>query len=245
MVGRNSLSLRGVPLFLFMPNGLPVIVKLSPLKERAGLLPRNIPGMAHPKVPPEILLLPLYHPQHAGKPTLAPWCQARVQGRFVVPVRDVDPLVARHRVRLDGLGGSHTVLPLLLHLSVHDEQGVVRQMDRDLALCVSDGLVRVVGQDSPDAELTCNTEGEGADDGSRPEVSELVTVPADTLTGPVVAVYEGGVWVPGVGRLVLQLLGVGVAGCDAGCYLLVHRVLDSGFYLGEEGRDAADVLGAC
>lgn len=56
---------------------------------------------------------------------------------LVVPIRDIDALVASDRVWVDGLCRRDAVLPLLLHRCVHDQQRVVRQVNRDLALRVS------------------------------------------------------------------------------------------------------------
>lgn len=125
-------------------------------------LTRRIASMAHPHIPPPILLLPLHTPQHGWHIAPAARRIPRMQTLLVVPVGDVDPLVPRDRVRVDGRGGRDAVLPLLLHRGVHDQQRVVRQVDGELALGVGASLVVVVvaalvvmvaGDDLADAEL--------------------------------------------------------------------------------------------
>lgn len=56
---------------------------------------------------------------------------------FVIPVSDVDAPVPGYGMRVNGLGRSDAVLPLLLHLSVHHQQRVMREVDSNLALCVA------------------------------------------------------------------------------------------------------------
>lgn len=85
----------------------------------------------------------------------------------IVPIRHIDPPVPGNRVRLNRRRGRHAVLPRLLHLGVHHEQRVVREVDGDLALGV---VVLVWGEDAADAELARDAEGERADDGARAEV---------------------------------------------------------------------------
>lgn len=145
----------------------------------------------------------------------------RVELVSIVSVRDVDPPVPRDRVRIDGLRGSDAVLPLLLHLGMHDEQGVVREVDRDLARHVAGGssssssgvlgIGSAVGagtaalllsgggvpsDDAAHAKLARDPEGERSDDGPRAEIRQLVAVPPDALLRAVVAVDEGGVGGP-------------------------------------------------
>lgn len=90
--------------------------------------------MAHPKVLAEILPLALHNPQYARHATRASRRVRRVHACPVVAVRNVDAPVARNRVRVNRLRRRDAVLPLLLHLGVHHQQRVVRQMDRNLAL---------------------------------------------------------------------------------------------------------------
>ena len=55
----------------------------------------------------------------------------------VMAIGDVDPLVAGDGMRIDGLGGVDAVFPSFLHFGVHDQEGVVGEVDRDLALGVT------------------------------------------------------------------------------------------------------------
>lgn len=80
---------------------------------------------------------------------------------FVIPVCDVDALVARYWMRVDGLGRRNTVLPFLLHLCMHHQQRVVRKMNSNLALGISNqfGITVVVfGHNPAYAEFPRHTE---------------------------------------------------------------------------------------
>ena len=99
----------------------------------------------------------------------------------IVAVRDVDASVPSDGVRIDGGRRRDAMLPLLLHLGVHHEQRVMRQVDSDLTLGVGVvvAIVLVVfipGHDTSHAELSRHAEREGSDDGARAEVCELVAV---------------------------------------------------------------------
>lgn len=98
-----------------------------------------------------------------------------------MPVRDVDAPVSGDGVRRDRLRGGDGVFPRLLHVGVHDQEGVMREVDGDLT-CQVGVLVllgvggawgeggRRRGQDAPDAELAGDAEGERADYWARAEV---------------------------------------------------------------------------
>lgn len=129
-------------------------------------------------------------------------------------------------MRVDSLRRRDTVFPLLLHFRVHDEQGVMREVDGDLARGIGvflglftfvGGSDVVLGNDATDAEFAGDTEGDGSDDCSRAEVGELVAVIANAFGRAVVAVYKGCVGSPWAGGLVFELFAVGVVGIDAGC----------------------------
>jgi hypothetical protein len=100
---------------------------------------------------------------------------ARVEAGAVVAVRDVDAPRPGNGVRVNGLRRVHAVLPFFLHVGVHHQEGVVREVDGDLACLVRSGggggVVGVIlGDDAADAELAGDAEGEGADDGAGSEV---------------------------------------------------------------------------
>lgn len=103
-------------------------------------------------------------------------------------------------------------------------------------------LIVILRDDSAHAKLAGDAETQTPDYGAWTEVGELVGVVAYALVGAVVAVYEGGVWVPGVRGLVRELLRVGVVGGDSASDFGVYGCLD-GWEGGEEGGGAlADVL---
>src|SRR5688572_24604663 len=99
-----------------------IIIEFSPAEEGTTILPRNIAGMAHPKVTPEVFLLLLDHPQHTRYSAVAFGGATRMHVGFVVSIRDIDPLTTRDRMRIDRWGRCHAVLPLFLHLCMHDQQ---------------------------------------------------------------------------------------------------------------------------
>ena len=175
---------------------IPIVIKLGPAKELAGRLAGHVAGVAHPKIPPPRVPLPGHDPQHGGHPARAARGVARVEAVAVVAVRDVDAPGARHGVRVDGLGGRHAVLPFFLHVGVHDQEGVVREVDGDLAgevrvvvavalglafivlgvAAVVGGVILVLGKHAPDTEFAGDAEGEGTDYGARSQVCDLVAV---------------------------------------------------------------------
>lgn len=111
----NGISL----LVLLRPWRPPIIVKLRPLEIPTSFLPRCIPHMTHPHVPPLALLLPLYALQHRRYPTLASWRVCWMKIIPVMPVRDVDALVPGNGVRIDGRRRGDGVFIGFLHFGVH------------------------------------------------------------------------------------------------------------------------------
>lgn len=107
--------------FLFH-DWIPIIVKLGPFEKGTTLFVWYIASMAHPEIFSKILLLSLNHSQHTWYFAFALWRQVWVQAGSVVPIRDVDPPVARYRMRVNGLCRCDAVLPFLLHLSVHHKK---------------------------------------------------------------------------------------------------------------------------
>ena len=55
---------------------------------------------------------------------------------FVAAIRDVETLVSGDWVRVDGLRWSNRMLPFFLHLSMHDEEAVMWEMNRYLTLSI-------------------------------------------------------------------------------------------------------------
>ena len=77
------------------------------------------------------------------------------------------------------------MFPLLLHLGVHNEEGVMRKMDRDWTFGICPeiiplafdvvGLVRFVSSsDLADTELASNSKAETTDDCSGAQIGELI-----------------------------------------------------------------------
>lgn len=111
----------------------------------------------------------------------------------VVPVRDVDPLVPRNGVRIDGQRRRDAVLPFLLHLCVHDQQRVVWQVDRDLPFRIDvlgRPVVRIFWEDPANSEFTSHAQGYRSYYGARAQICELVTVPANALLWAIVTVHK-------------------------------------------------------
>jgi len=108
-------------LFTVLPNWVPIIIKLGPLKKRTALLSRHVAGVAHPEITTPVLLLPLHHPEHARDITAAAGSVSGMEGRLVVTIGDVDPAVPSDRMGVDGGGGRDAVFPLFLHLGMHAE----------------------------------------------------------------------------------------------------------------------------
>lgn len=118
------------------PHGISIMIELGPLEERAFFLARDISSVAHPEILPIVLLLPLDNLQHTRHAACALGRESRMHVRSVMTVRDVYSFVSRNRVRVYGKGRRHRVFPFLLHLGVHHQQRIMRQMDRDLPLCI-------------------------------------------------------------------------------------------------------------
>lgn len=121
----------------------------------------------------------------------------------------------------------------------------MRQVDGYLAFSI--GILRgpgvgVLGEDSAHAKLSCHTERDGADDGARTEICELVAVVSHALLRAVVAVDKGRVGDPGIRRLVFEFLAVWVACLDPMLYFFVHCLLNNGLHFGELRSDATDIL---
>lgn len=195
---------RTFPVALLVPARIAIVVEVCPLEEGAVLVAWQIATMAHPEILPVVLLSPLHDFEHSRNITLAFRCEFRMEVSSVVPIGDIDSPAPCYRVRINCLCWCDGVFPFFLHLSVHDQERVVRQVDGDLALQVGISpcsLVHVLWNNPPDTELSSNAQGQRTDHSSRTKVSELIAVIANVLLGAVVAVDECRVWLPSVRRL--------------------------------------------
>lgn len=189
--------------------------------------------MAHPEIFPKILTLALHHAQDAGNLACAPRRLRGVHASAVVAIGNVDASVAGNRMRVNRQCRHDTMFPLLLHFSMHDEQRVVRQMYRDLALGIrvlrGPGL-GVLGEHAAHPKLARNAQRYGANNGTRPEIGELVAVVADALLGAVIAIDKCRVWGPGLGALIFELLAARISSFDAMLYFLIYCFLNNGLH---------------
>lgn len=82
-----------------------------------------------------------------------------MQTVLVTTIRDIDPLVLGQRMGVDGLGRRNAMFPLLLHIGMHDQQRIMREMYTNLALGICQRsiflavLVVVLGDNSAHAEF--------------------------------------------------------------------------------------------
>jgi hypothetical protein len=106
-----------------------IIVKLCPFEEGTTFLPWCVARMTHPHVATQVFRFSLYASECTWYLAVAFWCESWVEARFVVSVGDIDSFVSGNWVWINGIGRNNAVLPIFLHLSMHDEQRVVRQMN--------------------------------------------------------------------------------------------------------------------
>lgn len=123
----------------------------------------------------------------------------------VVSVSDIYSFVARNGMRIDHRSRMNAMLPLLLHLRVHHQKRVVRQMYRDLAFSICPPvfgaywLFVIPRYDFPYSEFSSNTETQAANDGSWTKVGQLIGVKTYAFATAFVAVHKRCVWDPFVG----------------------------------------------
>lgn len=67
-------------------------------------------------------------------------------------------------------------------------------------------------------------------------------MPAHILLRTYVGIDKGGIWHPGPGRLVFQLLAVRISSLDSFLNLGIDSLLDFWFHIDKLGRDAPDIL---
>ena len=159
-------------------------------------------------------------------------------------------------MRGDGARGGDAVFPLFLHGGVHYEEGVVGEVDGELALGVCFGVRALAGaiavatvagvvvrrDDLAHPEFSRDAETEAPDHWARAEVGEVVGVVSHALAGAVVAVHEGGVGGPGGRGLVVEFFPSG-GGADAPRDFLVDGFADLVGGIAHTGEATADVLG--
>ena len=138
-----------------------------------------------------------------------------MQAILVESICDVKPLILRKWMWINSLGRCDAVFPLFLHLSMHDQERVVWEVNANLTLCVCKRAVCflmlvVLRNNLAHAELPGYSETQAADYCAGAEISELVGMVSDTLLGAIVAVDESGVGLPWARRLVLELFTIGV-----------------------------------
>jgi hypothetical protein len=100
-------------------------------------------------------------------------------------VRDIDSLPSCNRVRIDALCWRYTVLPLLLHLSMHYQQRVMWKVNCNLSLLVCavfHGFV-VARHYFAYSKFAGDAKGEASDYGSGAEIGELVGMVSYTSVG--------------------------------------------------------------
>jgi hypothetical protein len=95
------------------------------------------------------------------------------------------------------------VLPLFLHLGVHNEQRVVWEMYRDLALCIGEravcfAILVTLCDYLADTKLASYAKAEATDNCTRAEICELICVVAYILFSAVITVDKSGVRFPWV-----------------------------------------------
>jgi hypothetical protein len=130
------------------------------------------------------------------------------------------------------------MLPLLLHLRMHDEERVVREVNGDLALgiCI---LLRflslffgritvILWNNATNPKLSSYSERNGSNDCMGSQIGELVTMISDALGTTIVAVHERCIWLPLAGRLVLEFLAIWILGFDTGRDFQIDHCLDFG-----------------
>ena len=119
------------------------------------------------------------------------------------------------------------MLPFLLHLSMHDQERIVREMDGNLSLFVGGRSVNL-WYNLAYSELSRHSKRQASDDGSRSKVCEMVGVPAYAFLPAVVAVDKGCVGLPFVWRLELEFLAAWLEVLHATLYLFVNSLADLG-----------------
>lgn len=184
----------------------------------------------------------------------------------VVSVSNIDPFVASDRMRIDHGSWMDAVLPFLLHLRVHNQQRIVRQVYRDLAFSVCPLILRatrlfvIPSNNFPYPEISSNTKTQAANDSSRPKVCQLITMIAYswilaeetiepmsflltyTFTTTLVAIDKSCIWKPFLRGLILELFAVRVVRYDAFSDLLINSWLNSIGNNSHLGCDLADIL---
>ena len=71
------------------------------------------------------------------------------------------------------------MLPLFLHFGVHDEKGVVREVDRNLPLRIGKGpvflaILLIFSKDLSHPEFSGNSQTQTADNSAGPKIGKLI-----------------------------------------------------------------------
>ena len=85
--------------------------------------------MALPHVSTSILLFPLDATENSRHFAVAFWRESWVEAILVAPIRNVNSLVLRYWVRINSPSRCNAMFPLFLHLRMHHQQRVMRQVD--------------------------------------------------------------------------------------------------------------------
>jgi hypothetical protein len=120
----------------------------------------------------------------------------------VVTVSDINPLVSSNWVRIDDWRWVYAMLPLFLHLCVHDKERIMRQMYSNLAFSICSLIFRVCtlfiipSNNLSHSKFSGNSKTQATDDGSWSKVSQLISVVTYALAAALVAVDKGSVGYP-------------------------------------------------
>ena len=125
----------------------------------------------------------------------------------IITVSNVDTPVSCYRMWIDGKCRCDAMLPFFLHLSMHDQKRVVREMDRYLAFGIGTrvvlGFFIISCHNLSNPEFSCYSEANATNYRTRTKIGELIGVIADTFSTTSVTVDKCCVWLPFFGRLKL------------------------------------------
>lgn len=156
----------------------------QPSQQSAPYFSRCISCMACPHVSTSILPLPLDASQYRGNITFTPRCvpitkilaigtkdnsECELLGMkafAIVPIGDVDTLVASDGMRINDLGRMDAMLPLFLHFGMHHQERIMRKVYGNLSfsVCPQSILLRFIGlcvlisgNNFPNSKFSCNS----------------------------------------------------------------------------------------
>lgn len=87
-----------------------------------------------------------------------PWAILWVKRLSIIAVGDIDAFVSRDGVWINRKRGCYRVLPFFLHLRMHHQEGIVRQMNGNLSFSVRTRYVVgiILGDSFANAKLSGN-----------------------------------------------------------------------------------------